>query len=364
MKRHKRFFSFGFLGLALVLLLSGAMISLPAVSAEEARLETGAFTVTTTARGKEGAATRIGRAGYSLGTYEEYLYDQIEKLTLTVNDLTLTDISSEDPNNTPSINYTISVIYAKKYKDDKPLLDDDHEKEVTLYAGPASEMVRGKQFVFYLDPASANVSEDVAKLHGIGWGIYKFNVAFTPEGGSVPTDTWTSDYFIISPAVMPNESQPEVKKTNVSSRWSVMQNAFYFELVPKPNNVNYKYCDQSLIKWYMYGEAVDGSKYVLTESDRVDQYSTYKGMFTDIDTTREGYTFKFDTDISGTWYVYCIITSRDGETQIARSEAIRVSTGTKINTNTLIWILVAAGVVLLGLIVFIIIYTKKREKVW
>ena len=230
---------------------------------------------------------------------------------------------------------------------------------VKLYEGDVDSLTAINDLKYYIDK---DVENPTLKSCDYGWGIYRF--ILTINNVQLPSEL----YYVAPSKII---EAPTVTWKPVSSSTSI-QDAFEFTII----NESYKYVDRNLIRWYVKGEANDGTKYALHKDDLGTAdfpTSDYKNALYDA-LDRDGTTFHFDTNnISGTWQVYCVIyeeaptfenLATNEELFSTESDAIQVVSGKKIKASNVIWFIVAGGAVLLGVIIFIIVKSVKKEKVW
>ncbi len=228
-----------------------------------------------------------------------------------------------------------------------------------VYEGDVESLTAINDLNYYIDIDSENPGQ---KSFGYGWGIYRFTLTINN------TPLYSELYYVAPSKII---EAPTITWKPASSSTSI-QDAFDFTII----NESYKYVDQNLIRWYVKGEANDGTKYALHKDDLGTAdfpSSDYKNaLYEALD--RDGTTFHFDTNnISGTWQVYCVIYEEaptfenlptNEELFSTESAPIQVVSGKKINPSNVIWFIIAGGVVLLGVIIFIIVKSVKKEKVW
>ncbi len=208
---------------------------------------------------------------------------------------------------------------------------------------------------FDLSKFEEQIGSKIHKDYGFGWGIYRFTIRIG-LGDQQIFHAWTSPNIFIEPS-RPDVA-PEIEEKEKSSVIG-LQNAYLFGL---KDESEYMYADQSKIKWYVEGEGMDGTKYVLTKEDtKLAKYNGWSYIF-ESEQPRNGLSFKFDSKIDGKWTVYCIYDNgtANGLTSNTRS----VTIGNELPASILIWIIIAAAVVLLAVVVIIIVVAKKKEKVW
>lgn len=361
-KNNKFYLSLIMLMLALVFCISGTGLNLIGV---EAATTLSSASLSYTAKSRKDETLSASSNGLYLGeSYNQFSYGDINKVILSFNNNN--EVEAAD-----SYGYRIDVDFAQKYINDETFnAPDGHYHIEGVASGTVTELNQiSKAFYFDVhedDKAVANPTLKSHKDYGIGWGIYKFTINIGRNVGSQTGELYynvSTTYIYVAPTTPNAAAQNDPK---IISSQSGLQNAYEFSL----SDPNFKYADQSLIVWYVKGESIDGKKYVLTNSDKGATNDNELLNFRDYDNAlfdsinRTGYTFTFDPNVGGNWEVYCVVYQVDHTTTRLISNVTTVTTGVKIEASILIWILIAVGVVLLALIIFIIIRTKKKEKVW
>lgn len=191
-----------------------------------------------------------------------------------------------------------------------------------------------------------------------GWGIYQFEMV-------VNATTYYSDLYEVKPTSVSSidgdpAPLPQIKEVAVRSNY-LIDNAYQISLTDESSA--YKYIKRDQIKWYVEGEAANGTKYVLRPSD-IGQNTKLKSLLTDESNDYIGTTMKFDFNLSGTWKVYCQIVNEENPEDVRTSNYVEFSTVTVIPSTTIIWIIVAAVVAAGIILTIIIVLTKKKEKTW
>ena len=239
------------------------------------------------------------------------------------------------------------------------------EKEIKKFENVSD--VSSLTFDYYIDADNENshISKDY------GWGIYRFSLKI--DGGNAIQ----SLFYYVQPTNPDSDILGKLKVNYTSelssTGWRKDFN-FYIE------TDGYQYVDPNLIRWYVRGTSSDGKRYALVGSDigtkdfpesKFDSAVYPKdGLF------RTGSTFTFNTnEIAADWEVYCCIYDTapnadniDKLTPIKSTnndeDIIKVSSGNTSLPLYVIIILACVGIIVLGAIIFIIIKSVKKEKVW
>lgn len=190
-----------------------------------------------------------------------------------------------------------------------------------------------------------------------GWGIYRFTL-------SVNGLDSVSDYYFIEPTMELSQEQLETSYTR-----TIAPNAMHYSFDFAINNLdNFKYYDTSCFKWYVLGQANDGTRYAYIAEDlqREDFAECSQALYPSLsDWDRQGLTFHFnDNSISGNWTVWVEFQPHGSSENPIASEKKTVETGTPISDMTIIYIVIAIAVVSIAVTIGIVIYKNKREKVW
>lgn len=347
-----------FIAFALMLCFSGVFggtMLVNKVSAEEvAPVTTPALEFDAISR-EETPISAIETGDWSGNRYQGYSWNTIERVNLKmVGQL-------EVAPNTP---YSLNVEYIQRYREQTSSFDAENADDVrppkasvnNIYTGKINALSELPSMTYYFDchKDDINIDSPSSKLHknyGDGWGIYRFSLV-------IDRTTFTSEFVVVRP-VTPT-ANPVIKTQAVSSQ-SGIESAYKFTL-----NEEYKYADAYTIKWYVSGESVDGSKYVLTQDDlALDGVTAGTKVIYNGPIERYGNEFYLDLqNLAGKWDVHCEIYDIT-RTQVQKtSESVQVTSGNKVKKSVLIWCLIAGGVVLLAIIIFIIVKSVKKEKVW
>ncbi len=303
-------------------------------------------------------------------SFSAYSWDEVKKIQF--NNIRGNEIPLFDSYNLSlKVEYAPMYVTAQGFSTLKKTYDDvlTREDVKDLYH------LENENLIFYFDPSPLTDGEPL-KNYGFGWGLYRFTLQIglnaSDESGlqyyncesnliaikpTVPTE---APVYVANKDNIDEFTTPVVTYDAVSS--TTMQWAYEFKI---SNDIKYTYCDQKQIKWYVYGNATDGTPYVLTEDDRANpEFAGYRNSIVKGEVNRNGLTFTFDSNgVGGEWHVYCVVTNiSTGET--LKCEEMIVTTATKMNANTIYIIIGACAAAVLIAVVLIIILTKKKEKVW
>ncbi len=223
-------------------------------------------------------------------------------------------------------------------------------------------------FDVYVDTNNNQQHEDL----NYGWGVYRFTL--TINNTSIP-----SEFYFVRPSAPTNLPTPQVNKQITNSNTG-LQNDYIFSIkTDTPDTQDYKYIDQNLIKWFVEGKTSNGTKYVYKQSDlnipafRDNDFTRALYSADGVEENRTGLSFHLNTlDVAGEWNVYCVIYDEapDGDVQTlegrydTRSNPESVISGRQYKASYIIYIIIAGAVVLLAVIIFIIVKSVKKEKVW
>lgn len=190
-----------------------------------------------------------------------------------------------------------------------------------------------------------------------GWGIYRFTL-------SVNGLDSVSDYYFIEPTMTLN---PELLQTSFSQ--VIAPNAMHYSYDFTLSNLdNFRYYDTSCFKWYVLGEANDGTRYAYISDDlqREDFAECTAVLYPSLsDWNRQGLQFHFnDNSISGKWTVWVEYQAHNSSDAPIQSEKTTVETGSPFTNLTIVYIFVAIAVVSIIVSIGIAIYKNKRERVW
>ncbi len=203
---------------------------------------------------------------------------------------------------------------------------------------------------------------------GHEWGIYRFTLTINNS------NPYHSDFIYVAPDNPPTE-EIEITKKNVQPDGD-LKDATAYEFTITSDSC--KYINKNLIRWYVKGKTYDGVQYAYHVDDiGSDEFLTsdyHENALHEATSEREkgSLTFKFETNLGGTWDVFCVVfkevpasrVENIASAQSTRSNTINVPTGREFHASYIIWIIIGAAVLLLGVIIFVIIKSVKKEKVW
>ena len=212
-------------------------------------------------------------------------------------------------------------------------------------------------FEFDIDSGYYKEGQETNKIGQ--WGIYQFTV-------TVNNLDSTSAYYFIEP-----ESDFSTEKLEVTYDKIISPNSMHYSYdFSLKDSENYKYMNQNLFKWYVIGKAKDGTYYALLKEDLENPTFSLctKYLYDSLsDWDRSGLDFYFnDNNIAGEWFVWVEYnySSSDGHFISAMSEPEKIITGSDINNMVIVYIIIAIAVVSIATTFGIVLYKKKREKVW
>lgn len=353
---HKIVLMLAVLFMALACSMTGFMVSPAGANADVLKL-TNSISVTATRR-DDAIYNTTDTGTFQGSTYKGYAWETLKALQIRY-------VESGEITEAVQYNYNVKVEFRRGYISDETSFDSDDKILVdTVFSGTAETLAEIPTFVYPIDPVLKEESlssfytrqpklEDIAdKTAGFGWGIYKITL-------SINSTEAVSEYIAVRPTVA--DAAPQITYTLASAQEGIYD-AYQFSFT---NASRYSYVDQTLVKWYVKGETIDGKKIALMKDDLLlDDYAEYKDYLYEV-LERSGTSFYFDSkNVQGTWDVYCVVYDMDKTTAKFTSPAETVRTGEKMSTSIIIWIIVAVGIALLGLIIFIIVKTTRKEKVW
>ena len=249
---------------------------------------------------------------------------------------------------------------------------------------------------YYFDRAESEQDiddyRDRDKHHGDDWGIYSFSLTIRTNGDiPSPMKTYETDYIIIEPNTLTlDDAEKLTVQWKVSDTSSIygLQDAFDFWIEVKDEYSaeaeRFQYLDKYSIKWYVEGETNDGIPYKLELSDLSPEEmgQGYEAIYQNIKSSRIGLTFYLALQgKSGEWRVRFgaydpsidDTTTRPedsiqdlhapGRLQFA-SDEITIKSGVAFDSSILIWILIILSIVIFLMLIFIIINSIRKERVW
>lgn len=235
--------------------------------------------------------------------------------------------------------------------------------DITLFS--LEEDITIPTVTFYIDEQEGLEEGNQTKF-GYGFGLYKFEFVYSfidLSDSSQPNaieKSIGSMYFAILPDDIDELSGSFGIDNEVSSSTTFL-NAFTFSI----NNDIYKYANPCYIEWFVEGVDEHNMRYVLTESDRVDQYYTYSAIYEgEYPYGRNGNTFYFDSNgIEADFQITCNIYDSSGN--LKNTATIEVTT-IKIETMSYLWLIIIGIILALVFIatIILIIVLKKNEKMY
>ncbi len=233
-----------------------------------------------------------------------------------------------------------------------------NKRPIQEFTGVKDSLSEIANFNYYVDK---DENDESKVSFDYGWGLYRFTLTINQV--NIPSIL----YYVEPSRII---EAPTVTMKEIESLESY-ESSYLFTITTE----SYKYVDQNLIRWYLKGEGYNGKTYCLQQADLGTSKfpsSEYRALFTE-EIQRTGNTFELQTTTGGVWNVYCEIYDTvptaenfDQLTPVYSTEQnpISVETGKKMNKQWIIWVIVGCGVVLLGVIIFIIVKSVKKEKVW
>ena len=202
-----------------------------------------------------------------------------------------------------------------------------------------------------------NIDESLGE--DVNWGIYLFIVDINGYQA-------TSLYYAIEPTQVVAE-EPEIAYYIPSSAIGSLGNLYSFYLV---NADSYKYVDERNLKWYVWGQSVDGVRYALLSEDLTDEtfvsLSCTQSLYETHDRNGTNFEIEFNNDdglIYGEWHVWCEYDYSSSPSAI-ESNTVLLEIEAPFDYINVVYII--AGIAGLALIITIIvsIVKSKKEKVW
>ena len=241
-------------------------------------------------------------------------------------------------------------------------LKEEQYKNTTLYSTDAD--INIPTIRFYIDEQNG-VEEGNQTKFGYGFGLYRFELVYryidkTASNTSVTTRNLTPLYFAILPDNIDNiNGNISINKEIGFS--TTFLNAYNFSI---DNNL-YDYVNPCYIEWFVEGVDEHNLNYVLTKSDRVDEFSSYAYIYDgEYPYGRNGTTFHFDSKgVEADFKITCNI--YDSEGNLKTSATTNVST-IKVKNPSYLWLIIVCiiiGLVIISSIILIIVL-KKKEKIY
>ena len=219
-------------------------------------------------------------------------------------------------------------------------------------------------FYYYIDD-DANITETATRCTGNDFGLYKFDFVYTYEEDGVDISRSVGDFYI---AVLPDDID-SIPVSDIRILYSIsssnkLMNVFNLYL----SNDTYRYVNPKYIQWNVVGNDKMNTSYVLTQKikDENIAYANSSVIWQSLPEDKvTGPNFVFDSnDIEGTWTVYCTIKNTDGSEKLNLS--VQNLSTIKQQAKSYLWLilLIVCLVILIAGIIALIIFYKKRDKVW
>ncbi len=234
-----------------------------------------------------------------------------------------------------------------------------------LYQGNISNNTFPQFDFYYHIDSDANITESLTRCSGNDFGLYKFDFVYTYEEDGVDISRSVGDIYI---AVLPDDIDSiPVSDTRILysiSSSNKLMNVFNLYL----SNDTYKYVNPKYIQWNVVGNDQMNTSYVLTQKikDENINYANFTAIWQSLPEEKvTGTNFVFDSnDIEGIWTVYCTIKNSDGSEKLSLS--VQNLSTIKQQTTSYVWLvlLIICLVILIASIIALIIFYKKRDKVW
>lgn len=224
-------------------------------------------------------------------------------------------------------------------------------------------------YQYFID-SKAEITETPTRSRGNDFGLYKFDFSYTYlDSDSVQHTISFGDIMV---AVLPDdvdEISNSINPYDIKIFYSVtssnkLMNVFNLYL----SSDVYRYVNPNYLQWNVVGKDLEKFQYVLTQKikdENIGEYSTHRVLWPALASTT-GTAFVFDSnDVEGTWTATCTIKTNDPLKADYVLKIENLSTVKQEQTSYLWLILTCVGVVVVvGVVVFLIIILKKRDKVW
>ena len=302
--------------------------------------------------------TLVSPDGTSTPNYTSYSYNwsNIEYFEITLDTSSLPDAKE--------YNYNFTVTWSPSYITNSTAnLQVNHIVQEVIF----SEKVSSKDdittsFKFYVgnqeDQALPSGSYAGSEKLGAdfteygGWGLYVFSFTYQ--------DTIQSALFELKPddVLSPPLSRDPVLSYQIQPSSTGLRSAYLFSV-----DEGFKYVNGYQIVWSGTGTAADGRSFVFFEEDKTSP--TQNVLYpTTSESLRYGHTFLFDPPWEGSWTITCEIYDKDLQKTGYKAVSEQLSTVEGFDNMLIVWIVVAAAVVI-AIIVGVVIYISiKKEKVY
>jgi len=193
------------------------------------------------------------------------------------------------------------------------------------------------------------------------WGVYQFSFTYNSLSSSETPTTKSSKLVEVVPTDATTISAPlTFSYKEKSSKYSI-SSAYYCKInctaEEGSDSWRYAYVDRSKLIWKVEGTSAKGDNYVLLPSDIPTNDRTTKSILNAYDNS--GFDFLLDFDIAGTWEVTCSATNTTKVSEELTFSTVKVYSSVTIIIIVIVCVLVAAGV-----LTFILVRSKKKEKIW
>lgn len=238
------------------------------------------------------------------------------------------------------------------------------EPEILYQGTIANNSFSQFDFYYYIDKDS-NITETSTRSKGNDFGLYKFDFVYTYTEDSVEIKRSVGDiYFAIIPDDIDSIPASEISILYSISSSNRLMNVFNLYL----SNDTYKYVNPKYIQWNVVGNDKTNISYVLTQKikDENINYANSEVIWLSLPEEKvTGTNFVFDSnDIEGTWTVYCTIKNSDGSEK--QNLSVNNLSTLKQQPKSYVWLilLIVCAVLVLASVIALVVFYKKRDKVW
>ncbi len=219
-------------------------------------------------------------------------------------------------------------------------------------------------FNYYIDK-DTDISESATRCRGNDFGLYKFDFNYTYVVDDIERKISIGEIYV---AILPDEVE-NINSDNLQILYSVsssnkLMNIFNLYL----STDAYKFVNPEHLEWSVIGKDTTNINYVLSQKfkDENPRYANYRVIWQSQEKEQPiGTSFIFDSnDIEGTWNVFLTIKNKDGSTKQTLNVA-NLST-IKQEHKSFLWLilLIAGCLIAIAVVITLIIFKKKRDKVW
>lgn len=217
-------------------------------------------------------------------------------------------------------------------------------------------------FQYYIDK-DAKINETQTKCKGNDFGLYKFDFIYSYIEESNEISVSIGDVYI---AILPDDID-SISISDTKILYSVassnrLMNIFNLYL----SDNTYKYVNPKYLQWNVVGIDQLNTNYVLTQKakDSNINYSNHKTIWQSLDNTN-GTNFVFDSNnIEGTWTATCTIFNSDGSEKLNLSVSNLSTIKKEQKSYWWLILLIILICLLVGGTVALIVFRKKRDKIW